>query len=263
MILENTLRKTLKTKPYALGAFVSTNAPSIVEVLAIGGLDFVIIDMEHAPFDFEDVVNMIRAAEIYNISAVVRITDYDPKVIGRLLDIGAHGIQAPMVHTAKRASEVVRAAKYPPLGERGMSNGRGPRWGSIPDYRETSNRESLTICMCETKEAVDNMPDIVKTPGLDVVFVGASDLSQSLGCPREYNSPLVEECVVRVERICREEGVIPGIVVSSVEDAKRRIDQGFRYVTVLNDMQLLYKTTKERVDNIRAICKDISLQSHS
>ena len=181
--MENMFRKKLRENPYALGAFLSIDAPSIVEVLAISGLDFVVLDMEHASLDFKTVENMTRAAEIYNITALARLTDYDAKVIGRLLDIGVHGVKVPMVHTAERAREIVHAAKYPPLGNRGISGGRGPRWGSIPNYREASNRECLTVCMCETVEAVKNTAEIAKTPGVDVIFVGAYDLSQSLGCP--------------------------------------------------------------------------------
>ena len=252
MEMVNTLRRKLREEPYALGAFVSTETPSIVEALAIAGLDFVILDMEHASLDYKSVENMIRAAEIYGVTAIVRVTDYDQKVIGRLLDIGAHGIQVPMVHTAERANLVVRAAKYAPLGDRGMSGGRGPRWGSIDDYRNVSNRECLTVCMCETRESVENMPEIVKTPHLDVVFVGASDLSQSLGVPGQTDAPIVEEHLLRVERLCREAGIIPGIVTSSAEEARKRIGQGFRYVTVLNDMRLFYGAAKTLISAVRS-----------
>ena len=253
MFKENSLRKKLRENDFVLGAFVSTSAPSIVEVLAISGLDFVVIDMEHSSFHIEGVENMIRAAEIYDIAAIVRITDYDHKMIGRLLDIGAHGIQAPMVHTAERAEEVVKAAKYSPRGERGLAAGRGPRWGSIPNYLEFANRETFTVCMCETREAVENMAEIVKTPGLDVVFVGTSDLSQSLGRPRDIHSPEVEELVMSVEKTCRGSGVIPGIVTSTPEDARRWIKQGFRYVTILNDMRLLYNAAKGLVNSVREL----------
>jgi 4-hydroxy-2-oxoheptanedioate aldolase len=182
--LKNRLQEMLNDKEFVLGAFVSINAPSIVEVLAISGIDFVVIDMEHAPLSFESVENMIRAAEIYDITAIVRVTDFDKKAIARLLDIGSHGIQVPMVHTPQRAMEVIRAAKYPPIGDRGMSGGRGARWGSIKNYSEVSNRECITVCMCESKEAVDNIEEIVKTPMLDVLFVGAADF----WCSRRYRN---------------------------------------------------------------------------
>jgi 4-hydroxy-2-oxoheptanedioate aldolase len=249
--LKNRLREVLKKDRYALGAFVSVNAPAIVEVLAISGLDFVVLDMEHSPLNFESVENMIRAAEIYDITAIVRVTDFDKKIIARLLDVGSHGIQVPMVHTPQRAMEVIQAAKYPPFGDRGMSGGRGTKYGSIENYREVSNRECITVCMCESKEAVDNIEEIVKTPLLDVVFVGAADLSQSLGVPGRMDDPVVEEHILRVVKACRKSGVVAGIVTSGAEEANKRISQGFRYVTVLNDMRLLKTAVSGLVADVR------------
>jgi 2-keto-3-deoxy-L-rhamnonate aldolase RhmA len=248
---KNGLKEVLRTNEYALGAFVSISAPSIIEILAISGLDFVVIDMEHAPIGVETAENMIRAAEIYQITPIVRVTDYDDKMIGRLLDIGAYGVQVPMVHTAQRAMEVVQAAKYAPVGHRGISGGRGPKWGSIANYREVANRESMTVCMCESKEAVDNIEEIVKTPMLDVVFIGANDLSQSLGHSGDISHPVVEEHILRVVKACRESSVIPGIVTASAEEARKRINQGFRYVTVMNDAKLMITSASSLIANVR------------
>lgn len=251
IILKSRLKDVLRRGDYALGVFCSINAPSIVEILAISGMDFVVIDMEHGPINIESIENMVRSAEIYGITALVRIPDYDEKLIGRLLDIGAHGVQVPMVHTAERAAEVVKAGKYAPLGLRGMSAGRGPKWGSISNYREVANKELTTVCMCESKEAVDNIEEIVKTPGLDIIFIGAVDLSQSLGCPGDVNNPIVEKHVQHVLKVCQNAGVYPGIVTTGVEEAQMRIKQGFRYVSVMNDMWLMRKTISKLVADTR------------
>jgi 2-keto-3-deoxy-L-rhamnonate aldolase RhmA len=251
MIINYPLKLKLKEKPYVLGSFISSTSSLNVEAIALSGVDFIIIDTEHASPSYETVENMIRAAEIYNVGAIVRITDYDPKAIGRLLDIGAHGIQVPMVHTAERAKEVVRAAKYAPLGERGMATGRAARWGKIENFRDSSNNTIVTVCMCETKQAVENMEKIVKTPGLDIVFIGANDLSQSLGCPGQTKSPIVEECVLKVHKICQDSGIISGIVTGSVEEARKRIQQGFRYISVMNDLRILADSATNRIMQIR------------
>lgn len=251
--LKSRLKEVLKKGDCALGVFCSINAPSIVEILAISGLDFVVIDMEHGPINVESIENMVRSAEIYGITALVRIPDYDNKLIGRLLDIGAHGVQVPMVHTAERAAEVVRAGKYAPMGVRGMSAGRGPKWGGIENYREIANRELTTVCMCESKEAVDNIEEIVKTPGLDIIFIGAVDLTQSLGCPGEVSNPVVEQHIQRVLKACQKAGVYPGIVTSGVEEAHMRIKQGFRYVSIMNDMRLMITTISKMVSDVKKI----------
>ncbi|MFZ7134255.1 MAG: HpcH/HpaI aldolase family protein [Eubacteriales bacterium] len=245
------LREILESGNYALGGFLSIGAPSIVEVVALGGLDFVIIDTEHGEANFESVVNMIRAAEAHGITAIIRMTDYDQKMIGRYLDNGAHGIQVPMVETGEMAQKVVAACKYAPDGLRGLSGGRGSKWGHIKDYTVTVNRELMTICMCETKLAVDNIEEIVKTPNLDVLFIGTGDLSQSLGCTGEKDHPLVIEAVNYVLRACKKYNVIPGIVTGSAAEAAKYIRQGFRYVTVLNDMRLICATTEKITKEIR------------
>ena len=149
----------------------------MVEGMALAGLDFVIIDTEHSSHNVETVENLIRAAELYDITAIVRVTDYDHKNIGRMLDIGAHGIQVPMVDSAELAQKVVSACKFAPEGTRGASAGRGSKWGAYENYNADANKERMTICMCETKESVADIEQIVKTEGVDVIFIGTSDLS--------------------------------------------------------------------------------------
>lgn len=249
--MKNKLKETLKNGNYALGGFLSIAASAIVEVVAIGGLDFVVIDTEHGDANFESVIHMNRAAMARGITTIVRITDYDQKLIGRYLDNGIDGIQAPMVETAEMAAKVVAACKYEPLGTRGSSSGRGSWWGHVPNYRATANDETITVCMCETKKGVDNIEEIVKVPHLDVVFIGLGDLSLSMGVAGKADAPEMAEAVKHVLHACQSAGVIPGIVCSGSENAIRRIEQGFRYVTVLNDMRLLCSATETITKAIR------------
>lgn len=243
------LREILK-KGYGLGGFISVAAPALIELVALNGLDFVIIDTEHGESNFETVINMCRAAEVCGITAIVRMTNYDQKSIGRYLDNGLHGVQVPMVETAEMARKVVEACKYAPEGVRGMSGGRGTKWGHYTDYAATANRETITVCMCETKLGVDNIEEIAKTPNLDVIFVGTGDLSQSLGV-KGQNHPIVLEAVAHVLNACKKNDVTPGIVTGGGADAIKYIEQGFRYVTVLNDARLLGATTQKITKEIR------------
>lgn len=240
--MHNKLKAKLQRGEYALGGFLSVGSPAIAEVVAVGGLDFIVIDTEHGESNFETVINMNRAAMARGISTIVRVTDYDQKLIGRYLDNGVDGIQCPMVEDAELAAKVVAATKFEPLGVRGSSSGRGSRWGHVPNYKSVANQETMAVCMCETKKGVDNIEEIVKVPLLDVVFIGLGDLSQSIHC--KASDPQVQEAVKHVLRVCQEANVVPGIVSDGAEKSLKWIEMGFRYVTVLNDMRLLCSTTE-------------------
>lgn len=248
----NKLKKNLKEGKLQLGAFVTSPCPEVVEVLAATGLDFVIIDTEHGASNFETVVNMIRGAEAFGMSTVVRVFDDNPKILSRYQDVGAYGIQVPMVHTAEQAAKIVEAAKYKPEGMRGMSGGRGAKWGYIPEYRQAANSESFIAVMCESEEAVNNIDEIVRVPGVDAVFIGAYDLSQSLGIPGEVMHPRIEEAIAKVLKACQDAGIVPGIVAPSLEMARKRIAQGFTYVTIFDDMAFLAESAKKRLDEVMA-----------
>lgn len=249
--LENRLKAALKAGKTAYGAFVTAPSAEVVEVLAIAGYDFAILDTEHTATGIETVVDMIRGAEAFGMPAIVRVPDDSPKAISRYLDVGAYGVQVPMVHTAEQAAAIVRAMKFAPEGMRGMSGGRGTRWGRVADYLAVANREYLVSVMCESAEGVGNIRDIVRVPGVDAVFIGAFDLSQSLGVAGQTTHPRVEEAIQTVLDACREAGVIPGIVAPGVELARRRAEQGFRYITVLDDMAFFMDCVEDRLNRVK------------
>jgi 2-keto-3-deoxy-L-rhamnonate aldolase RhmA len=250
-IFENKLKKKLKAGAVQYGVFVTSPCPEVVEVLALAGMDFVIIDQEHTAIGTETAVNMIRSAEICGITPIIRIQDHNPKTIGRCLDVGAQGIQIPMVNTAEEVEGIVKAMKYYPEGLRGMSGGRGTRWGCIENYRDVHNRESMTVVMCESGEGVENIEKIVRVPGIDCVFIGTYDLSQSLGVPGETTHPRVEEAISRVLGVCGNAGVVPGIVAPSLELSRKRAAQGFLYITVFDDMPFLLEQAKKRLEEVK------------
>ena len=251
-VFKNKLKADLKKGKTCFGAFVTSPCPEVVEVLAIAGYDFVIIDTEHTATDIETVVNMIRGAEAYGMTAIVRVPDDTPKNISRYQDVGAYGVQIPMVHTAQQAEKIVKAMKFMPDGLRGMSGGRGTAWGKIDNYRKVSNDETLIAVMCESKQALENIDEIVRVPGLDAVFIGAYDLSQSLGVPGQTTHPLVENAVQKVLDACLKANVIPGIVSPDVDLARRRAEQGFKYITILDDMAFFMECVEDRLKHVKA-----------
>jgi 2-dehydro-3-deoxyglucarate aldolase/4-hydroxy-2-oxoheptanedioate aldolase len=245
------IREVIKKKGFAFGTFMANFSMAQTEVFAIAGMDFLVFDAEHGSLDFLELETLVRCVELHDVAGFVRMPEINKKLIGRLFDIGAHGIQMPMVHTAEQARQVVDAVKYPPCGTRGIGMGRGNRWGTIPDYFNKANRDTFVVCMCESQEAVDNMNEICKVPMVDALFVGTGDLSWDLGV-KDMQHPAVEERVQKVLKICKTANVIPGITVSSIKEAKQRIREGFQYITLMNDMRLLVKLISDIVRDINA-----------
>ena len=177
------------------GVFINLDSIQAVELCGLLGFDFCLIDAEHAPFGPQYVEQMIRAADVSGMTPLVRVAQNERQVILRYLDVGAQGVQIPMVNTAAQAQAVVEAVKYTPLGKRGLASvTRASRWGvgiNVPDYVARANEETMVIVQVETQEALDNLDAILAVPHIDLVFVGPTDLSQSFGVPGQPTHPRV------------------------------------------------------------------------
>ncbi len=182
---ENRVKRILREGGLALGTHVGgIPDPQIVEIIGLAGFDAAFIDMEHTSFDLHDVQGMVMAAERVGITPIVRTPGFDPAFILRLLDMGVQGVQVPHVGSAEMARAAVQAVRYPPQGERGMAAGsRAAEFGRIPliEHMAQSNREILLACMIEDMAAVERIDEIAAVEGVDLLAVGPSDLSRSLG----------------------------------------------------------------------------------
>ncbi|MBQ7175747.1 MAG: 2-dehydro-3-deoxyglucarate aldolase [Lachnospiraceae bacterium] len=257
--MHNLLKEKLEEKKYLVGAFVASCAPQNVEILAMNGMDFAILDMEHSPLGLETMVDMIRAAECYGMVAFPRVYTIETKLMRRVLDVGAHGIMLPMVNTPEEAKYIIDAVKFPPIGVRGMNSGRGPRWGAYPDYLREANDALFTIFQIETKQSVDNLEEIAKLEGSDVLFIGTGDLSLDMGHPGDLKHPEVAVAIDRVLEMCAKYNKIPGIVTSSPEAAAERVAQGFRIVTIMNDLGIFRSVTLDRINRTHELVSKLSL----
>lgn len=254
------LKKNLIDKKPSYGTFINVNAPNMVEICGLCGMDFIIVDTEHGALTTESIENIVRTAEYADMSALVRVTKNDHKHNARLLDIGAHGIMVPMVSTVEEAKMAVESCKYNPMGFRGIGLGRGARWATIPNYFEEANKGTLVVCMCETKEHLQNLDEIVKIEGLDVIFVGTVDLSQSLGVMGQPGHPIVEDAVQKVLKACKSSNVAAGITVQNEQEAIKRAQEGFLFISILNDMRIWQKSLSNIMGKIRP---ELSLGSSS
>ena len=251
----NRLKKKLKEGQVCFGTFIRLG-PAAVEILGHAGWDFVVIDMEHGVFDFTHVEHMVRAARCAGITSLVRVAEPTPSYIMRVVDAGAEGVQIPQVKTAEMARQVAQAARYFPDGERGLcSYVRAAAYSAIPpdEHMATSNNEVLTVVHIEGQAAASQIRDIMETPGIDVIFLGPWDLSQSLGVPGKTKDPRVIEVMERVIAACKERGIILGTFVREVEDAKRWIERGIRYMMVSTDAGLLLQSSRERLERLRKL----------
>jgi 4-hydroxy-2-oxoheptanedioate aldolase len=244
----NTLKRKLDFGQSVIGPFLTLNCPDLVELMGLTGFDFLIIDTEHGPMEAESIQNLIRAAELRGITPIVRVSEARDVTILKTLDVGAHGIQVPQVNSREAAESVVRAAKYFPVGSRGAAMPRAADYGLLPfhEHLASANEQTMVIVHCENRAGLSCIEDIAAVPGVDVVFVGPYDLSQSLGFPGQLDCPQVVLAVERALKAAKAAGKPAGIFVTSEEEALMRLDQGFRYIAYSMD-SLLFAGACSRV----------------
>ncbi len=194
---ENRVKAKMKQGTLAIGTSVGLADPAIVEIIGLAGFDAAFIDMEHTTFGLSVVDAMIRACDLTGITSIVRVPDNNPKMILRILDAGAQGIQVPHIAGVEDALAAVRAVRYPPMGERGVGGStRATRYGAIKfeEHVATSNAEILLAVMVEDKEGLSQLAEIAAVPGVDLVAIGPSDLSLALGIT-DPTDPLLRDTI--------------------------------------------------------------------
>lgn len=238
MVRTNRAKAKLLAGEMAIGGSVNFYAPIIVELYGVLGFDWVWIDCEHGSSNDSESENMIRAAELHDLTPVVRVPNAAPSTLLRFLDRGAQGLIVPHINTRDAAAAVARAARYYPMGDRSSATGgRTNRLGSgLPpaEYYAAANRETLVICMIETPEAVANVRDIASVAGVDAVLVGSSDLTQAMGMPPPAQ---VDAAISQVIDGALAAGKIVGVAgagmtVDNVARFRQFADRGVRLMSV-------------------------------
>jgi 4-hydroxy-2-oxoheptanedioate aldolase len=236
---QNKTKEKLAKAEAVYGVPMTINAPSLVELLAVAGMDFVMLDAEGGPLDPSEVENLARASELTGITPLVRVPVNRPEVIGIFLDRGAHGVVVPKVSSAEEAAAVVRAAKFPPEGNRGFAPARWTiTYRGETDLYAAANRETLVICMVEDPVGMAAIGDIASVPGVDAVHIGPNDLALSLGHGantwHEEVLDLVDKAVATVTALGNPFPVMGvGAIPPSQTDRYRTYhEQGVRYFQV-------------------------------
>lgn len=197
-MIQKCIKQKLRDRDEVICAFLRIPDPSVAEIMALAGVELLIIDMEHYVFNAQTVQNIARAAEIYHAECLVRISDADHGSIGRLLDMGVSGVLLADAVDSKQVQSVVHAVKYPPVGTRGAStDSRAGKYGYYTDditaYPKAMNDRTIIGVILETKTAIADLGGILAIPEVDFVSVGTMDLSFAYGVPGQVNHPVIAE----------------------------------------------------------------------
>ncbi len=229
-------RALLRSGQPRVGTWVTFTDPGLAEAIAGSGVDFLAVDGEHGLVDVGALGPILAATRAVGIPVLFRVAENEQARFQHALDAGASGVVVPRVRSAADAARAVAATRYPPTGTRGIAPRRVSDYGrSGAEYLRAAN-DLVTCCIqIETREAVADLDAILGIPGVDAVLVGPNDLAGSLGHPGELDHPQSVAAIATVRARATAHGIGVGIHVRSAAEARRRIAEGFDFVTVGTD----------------------------
>lgn len=242
MIRENKIKDGLKEGKSYVGTFVKLTDASSVEIIAMCGFDFFIIDCEHTHFSKETMVSLLRASDISGITPIVRVRENDRAQILHALDSGGMGVMVPETSTKEDVEKVVENAFYFPKGKRGFTpSNRAAGYGFLngAEYAARANENIMTIIYAETAESLDNLDEMLAVPNVDVMWIGPMDLSQALGVIGQPKHPKVLEAVDTIIGKCKKAGVAVGTIAANAEEAQQLIDRGVQFIGLSSDQAMI------------------------
>jgi 2-keto-3-deoxy-L-rhamnonate aldolase RhmA len=254
IIPSNRLKKVLREGKSAIGTMiVEIRQPSVMQMVANAGLDFVIIDNEHGAFNIETLCDLSRAARQLGVTPIVRVPEWSYAHIVQPLDAGAQAIMAPRITEPQQVKEILQMMKYPPLGRRGSVVARGHtdlRSGSIVDTMKDANEESMLVVQIETKQALERVDEILSIEGVDVALVGPTDLSVALGIAGKMTDPLLVSSINSVLEACKRHNVYPAIHMNDLTLASHWATKGMRLVSFNSEVGMLTNAVTGAVASI-------------
>jgi 4-hydroxy-2-oxoheptanedioate aldolase len=247
MRLNNPVKERLRNGETVIGVFIPMPSPDIVELVALAGFDFALLDAEHGRISPGDAYPMVLAAEARDIPAFVRVGENDRQVVLKYLDIGVSGVMIPQTNTPELVADALSGMRYAPAGLRGLAGGRTFDYGQSAPMTEmvpAINERVLSIIQFEHIDALAHLDEILATPGIDVLFVGPTDLHQSMGFGGQLGHPEVEAVIEQVAARARDTNVALATVAPDANAINRRIAQGFRMI-VPNVPALFIRAAKD------------------
>ena len=237
------LKLKLKNNELSIGSWITLGHPSIAEIFARAGFDWLVVDLEHSTITMEAAAELIRVIDLCGVSPLVRLTSNHPDQIKRIMDAGAHGIVVPMVNSAEDASKAVTATRYAPVGNRGVGLARAQAYGpGFKDYLSWQQESGpIVIVQIEQQAAIDQLDQIFAVPGVDGFIIGPYDLSCSMGMPGEFERPEFVAAMQTILNTGQNCGCPAGIhlVEPDPERLQEIFEEGYRFVAYSVDIRML------------------------
>jgi len=259
---ENRLLGIWRSGGYAINGWLHLPSSFAAEVMAHQGWDSLTIDLQHGLIDYQVAVTMLQAISTTSVVPTARVPWNDPVIIMKLLDAGCYGIICPMINTRAAAEAFVGACRYPPRGYRSFGPTRATIYAGS-DYPDEADQQVIAMAMIETVQAVENIDDILSVPGLDAIYIGPADLSQSMG-GSERSHPTEPRLVAALDTIlaaAHRHAVVAGMYCGSPGYAARMVNKGVQFVTVLSDWRLMAAASQATIAAIHDdVGRDISAE---
>jgi 4-hydroxy-2-oxoheptanedioate aldolase len=247
------LRQKLREKRVVTGVFCELPCPEAVEIIGLAGWDFVVIDCEHAPITAALLPGMIRASTAAGIPAIVRVAANEPAAIQHALDAGAAGVQIPQIASVDAARAAVTASRFHPLGGRGFNPFvRAADFSACPttDFFARANNEVSLILQVESAAGIEAADGILEVAGIDVLFIGPYDLSQSLGIPGQTTHAKVFAAAERIVKSAEARGVAVGVFTNSEQDVALWLQIGVRFLCLSVDTVFLLNAMRTTLSRL-------------
>ena len=255
------LRAKLQRGEAVLGSWIQ-ECPwvGLVQIYSMSGMDYIVIGMEHSSLNPETVARMIMSSRQMGIPTIVRTEGSLYHQVSKPMDWGANGVMVPQVESPAQVNRIIEAAKYAPIGRRGMSTTTGHRDycsnEPLDKYRIRANNENLIIVQIETIDGLNNIDAIASIPELDVIFIGPMDLSCSLGIPGDIEHPRMQEATKHILETARKYNKTTGILVGTMDAVRRWYDRGVRLLTWSNELRMVAEAVKNATEEFRMFTGD-------
>ena len=241
-------KKAIKERKVVLGTWAQMNSPEAVEIIGKAGFDFVVIDTEHGYFGLETAENMVRAADSSGVVPVIRVSEKNPTLIMKSLDMGAQGVIVPGISSKEDAVLSTQASKYAPIGHRGACpciRAAGHMAWDWKKYSKSADENTIVCLLVEGKEGVKNFEEIISVEGIDVVMMGPFDLSVALGVGGQTEHPLVIQELKKMIKLAQRKNVAMAAPFFDLEEEKMQssaefwLNLGVKILMVGTDKMLL------------------------
>ena len=237
-----------------IGSWVTLNNPSIAEIMADAGFDWLCVDLEHSVIDYAETQQLISTIQSKGIKAFVRVGENNTRIIKRVLDAGVDGIIVPMVSTKKEAQKAIDSVKYPPIGKRGVGLARAQKYGfGFEEYKDDEADNIKLIVQIEHIDAINNLEEILSLDHIDGTFIGPYDLSGSMGKPGKYDDDDVKEVLQRYEDIANKYDKLIGfhVVQPDYNIVNEKIEKGYNFIAFSFDAMFLGTIIRKEIKNIK------------